>query len=71
MSQIDSAVPLGSPQPKGDAVSVGNGREYIVSLKKTLRMLRRLEALHPALSLAGRLMRVLGAIVWGIGYVDE
>jgi hypothetical protein len=39
------------------------GSEYIVSLKKTLRMLRRLEALHPALSLAGWLMRVLRAVV--------
>ena len=35
----------------------------IVHFEKTLRMLRRLEALHPALSLPGRLMRVLCSIV--------
>jgi hypothetical protein len=35
----------------------------IVHLEKTLRMLRRLEALHPALSLPGWLMRVLCSIV--------
>ena len=35
----------------------------IVHLEKTLCMLRRLEALHPALSLPGWLMRVLCSIV--------
>src|SRR5690349_25171328 len=35
----------------------------IVHLENTLPVLRRLEALHPALSLSGWLMRVLGSIV--------
>jgi hypothetical protein len=34
-----------------------------VHFEKTLRMLRRLEALHPPLSLPGRLMRVFRPIV--------
>jgi hypothetical protein len=37
--------------------------QYIVSLKKKLCMLRRLEALHLALSLSSRLVRVLCSIV--------
>jgi hypothetical protein len=32
-------------------------------LKKSLRMFRRFEALHPTLSLAGRVMRVLCSVV--------
>jgi hypothetical protein len=35
----------------------------IVHLEKTLRVVRRLEALHPALSLPGWLMRILCSIV--------
>jgi hypothetical protein len=37
--------------------------EDAVRFEKALRMLRRLEALHAALSLPGRLMRVLGTVV--------
>jgi hypothetical protein len=37
--------------------------EDAVDFEKALRMLRRLEALHPALSLSGRLMRVLSTVV--------
>ncbi len=39
------------------------GSEDIVSFKETLCMLGRLEALHPAFSLPGRLMGVLCSIV--------
>jgi len=34
-----------------------------MDFEKALRMLSRLEALHPALSLSGRLMRVLRPVV--------
>jgi len=37
--------------------------EDAVDFEKAVRMLRRLEALHPALSLSGRLMRVLSTVV--------
>ena len=39
------------------------GSQYIMYLEKTLRMLRRLEALHPPLALSGRLVRVLCAVI--------
>jgi hypothetical protein len=39
------------------------GSQYIVYLEKTLRMFRRLEALHPALALSCRLVRVLCPVI--------
>jgi hypothetical protein len=38
-------------------------RENAVDFDEALRMLSGLKALHPALSLSGRLMRVLRAVV--------
>jgi hypothetical protein len=38
-------------------------RKNAVDFEKALRMLSRFEAFHPALSLSGRLMRVLRAVV--------
>jgi hypothetical protein len=60
MSQIVSAVPLDTAQQEEDVVSVGNESP---GCHKLLRMPRRLEALHATLSLSGRLMGVLCAVV--------
>jgi hypothetical protein len=66
MSQIVSAVPLDTAQRKEDekmSFRSEMSSQDAMDFKKALRMLRRLEALHATLSLSGRLMGVLCAVV--------
>jgi len=65
MPALKSSVSFGSIFSAGQQMALGSevGGHDALHLEKALRMLGRLEALHTALALSGRLMRVFGTIV--------
>jgi hypothetical protein len=63
MSQFVSAVPFDTAQRKNMSFRSEMSSQDAMDFKKALRMPRRLEALHATLSLSGRLMGVLRAVV--------
>jgi len=62
---VKSILPFGAVVRSGKKVPFRSevSSEDAVDFEKALRMRRRLEALHAALSLPGRLMRVLSTVV--------
>jgi hypothetical protein len=65
MPDLKSSVSFGSIFSGGQQMALGSemGGHDTLHLEKALRMLGRLEALHTALALSGRLMRVFCSIV--------
>jgi hypothetical protein len=63
--ELKSSVSFGSIFSGGLQMTLGSevGRHDALHLEKALCMLGRLEALHTALALSGRLMRILGTVI--------